>query len=222
MHHHTHCVISDSVIICDVSSTLSRWDELKKSIEVIIEEAHSVVGTSCDIYFINRGSCRGVNSFQQIAHILQDPPSGGTNLVNILNMMAKEHIHSDMGKNLLVHILTDGHPTNSLGQEDIAGLSSWLRSRQFMNKTFYSIILCTDDEEIEKSYRTLEYNPYMNRGIQGVDVTEDYRGESRDVRRARGRAYRFTFGDYIVKTIVGAYDPAIHLIDLPPACCTVN
>ena len=107
------------------------------------------------------------------------------------------------------------------------------------DKVKVSIVLCTDDEEIENIYRPLEYDPGMNVGIPGVDVTEDYRGELRDVRRLRGRQYRFTFGDYIgelmyfifecsvgislftnclcreVKTLVGAVDPTVHLIDLP-------
>ena len=72
-----------------------------------------------------------------------------------------------MGKSLVVHILTDGHPTNSVGSEDMNGFSRWLRNRKFINKTFYSIILCTDDEQIERSYRPLEYNPGRNRGIPG-------------------------------------------------------
>eukprot|EP01034_Spumella_vulgaris_P035548 gene35548-43827_t len=177
----------DSVIICDdsgsmreladpdVGSATTRWGELKKTIEIVIE-AHSVVGTSCDIYFINRGSVRGVQSYAQVAQFFETAPGGGTNLVNVLNKMTSEHIGADMGKPLLVHILTDGHPTNSMGQEDIAGLTNWLRNRTFINKTFYSIILCTDDEEIERSYRPLEFVPGYNRGVQGVDVTEDYRG----------------------------------------------
>lgn len=222
----------DTVLICDdsgsmrdladpdISSQFTRWDELKKSVSIIIE-AHAVVGTTCDIYFINRGSCRGISSYDQVAHIFAQPPHGGTNIVNVLNMMANDHIGADMGKSLIVHILTDGHPTNAYGQEDIAGLTSWLRNRKFINKTFYSIILCTDDEEIEKSYRVLEYNPRYNRGVQGVDVTEDYRGETRDVKRARGQSYRFTFGDYIVKTVIGAIDPSVHLIDLPEPCCII-
>ena len=53
-------------------------------------------------------------------------------------------------------------------------------------------------------------------GIPGVDVTEDYRGERRDVLALRGPSYSFTFGDYIVKCLVGVIDPQIHIIDMPP------
>lgn len=56
-------------------------------------------------------------------------------------------------------------------------------------------------------------------GILGVDVSEDYRGETRDVKRTRGRNYRFTFGDYLVKILVGTIDPTVHDIDLPDSLC---
>ena len=64
---------------------------------------------------------------------------------------------------------------------------------------------------------------FVAAGVPGVDVTEDYRGEARDVRRYRGSSYRFTFADYIVKTVVGSFDPAVHLVDLPAgnSCCVI-
>ena len=225
-------VAYDTVLICDDSgsmrdladpdtgSSTTRWEELKKSVSIIIE-AHAAVGMTCDIYFINRGMCKGVHDFSAVSHMFDDPPHGGTNLANVLSLMARDHIGADMYRPLIVHILTDGHPTNSLGQEDIAGLTYWLRFRSFPNKTFYSIVLCTDDEEIERAYRGLEWDPKYNKGVVGVDVTEDYRGETRDVKRARGQRYRFTFGDYIVKTVLGAIDPTVHMIDMPEACCVI-
>ena len=71
----------------------------------------------------------------------------------------------------------------------------------------------------------MEFNPGVNQGIPGVDFTEDYRGERRDVNRTRGRGYPFSFGDYIVKILIGSIDPTIHLIDLPQGgsgCCVVS
>jgi hypothetical protein len=46
-------------------------------------------------------------------------------------------------------------------------------------------------------YRLLESR--RSTGIPGVDVTANYRGELKLIRGSRGRRYRFTFGDYIVK-----------------------
>jgi len=177
-----------------------------------------------DVYFLNRGAFRGIRKFSQIAHAFATPPSGGTNIVACLDMVYREHARVDLQKPLIVHLLTDGHPTDSYGFENIGQLTNWLANRQWIDRTYFSIILCTDDEEIEIPYRRLEYNPNSwFKGVQGVDVTEDYRGELRDVRMARGnRWYRFTFGDYVVKTVIGAIDPTIHLIDLPDGCAVCN
>eukprot|EP01033_Poteriospumella_lacustris_P011479 gene11479-8167_t len=176
----------------DVGHSLTRWDELKKSLEIIIE-AHSVFNISCDVYFINRGFVRNVQVYSQLQPFLVPPPQGGTNLMNILNMIQRDHIGADMGRPLIIHILTDGHPTDGNGNENIRDVAQWMRLR-----------------------------PYPEKGILGVDVSEDYRGETRDVRNTRGRNYRFTFGDYIVKVLVGAIDPSIHNIDLPASGCILS
>ena len=207
----------------DVNYTFSRWEELKRTVQIIVE-AHELIGVPMDIYFLNRGIYRGISNWSQISHTFSSPPSGFTNIVNILNRVYTDHVSSDMQRNLTVHILTDGHPTDFYGNENIMQLTNWLTNRWLIDRTFFSIILCTDDEEVVSSYRYLEYNPSSwNRGVPGVDVTEDYRGELRDVQYARGsRWYRFTFGDYVVKTLVGAIDPTIHLIDLPDGCSFFN
>jgi hypothetical protein len=38
----------------------------------------------------------------------------------------------------------------------MAGLVAWLQSRPSISKTFISIVLCTDDEDIDRLYRRLE------------------------------------------------------------------
>jgi len=226
-----------SVIICDDSgsmneiadpdtaSRLTRWEELIQAVEIIVE-AHAVFDIACDIYFINRGYVRNVRTFSQVQPYLIEKPHGGTNLLNVLNIVRQNHVGVDMGKPLILHIFTDGHPTNAYGQEDIQSVANWFRNRPLPAKFPVSIVLCTDDEEIERSYRSMEYNPrtISNQGILGVDVTEDYRGEARDVWRTRGRSYRFSFGDYIVKILVGSIDRRVHDIDLPDglnSCCVI-
>lgn len=209
----------------DTGSTLTRWDELKKAMEIIVE-AHAVFGIACDIYFINRGYVRNVQQFSQLQPYLVERPHGGTHLLNILEIISTNHVGVDMGKPLILHLLTDGHPTNAAGQEDIAGFANWLQNRPLPKKFPVSIVMCTDDEEIERAYRALEYNPRsaFSQGIVGVDVSEDYRGESRDVKSTRGKSYRFSFGDYIVKVLVGSIDPTVHVIDLPAGggcACTI-
>jgi hypothetical protein len=208
----------------DVGDNMTRWAELKMIMKIVVE-AHAAVGTVCDVYFINRGAYRNVSSFDQLSSAFAYPPSGGTNLLRVLQQVAADHCNPDLiERKVIIHIFTDGHPTNDQGREDFPALAKWLRRRPCIDKTFFSIILCTDDEYIDQLYRQLEYNPGLNLGIRGVDCTEDYRGELRDVRRTRGWSYPFSFGDYVVKTIAGAIDPSIHLIDLPsqPDCCLIS
>ena len=59
-------------------------------------------------------------------------------------------------KPLVIHIFTDGHPTNQGGYEDMNGLVQWLRTRPNIARTFISICLCTDEEDIDRMYRQLE------------------------------------------------------------------
>ena len=69
----------------------------------------------------------------------------------------QDHMSADqLTKPLVIHIFTDGHPTNQGGYEDMNGLVQWLRTRPNIARTFISICLCTDEEDIDRMYRQLE------------------------------------------------------------------
>jgi hypothetical protein len=223
----------DVVVICDDSGSmsgpadpedpsLSRWAELKQNMAILLR-ATAVFGLPIDVYFINRGVFRGITSYDQLRDAFSRPPSGGTNTVRVMQQIwADRCIGGGLPRPLIVHLFTDGHPTDDNFNEDINGFAYWLRRRPNMEQTFFSILLCTDDEEVCALYRPLEYRVAgrfgwagATQGIQGVDVTEDYRGELRDIRALRGQNFRFSMGDYIVKCLVGAIDPSVHAIDLP-------
>jgi hypothetical protein len=189
----------------------------------ILLRATAVFGLPIDVYFINRGVFRGITSYDQLRDAFSRPPSGGTNTVRVMQQIwADRCIGGGLPRPLIVHLFTDGHPTDDNFNEDINGFAYWLRRRPNIEQTFFSILLCTDDEEVCALYRPLEYRVAgrfgwagATQGIQGVDVTEDYRGELRDIRALRGQNFRFSMGDYIVKCLVGAIDPSVHAIDLP-------
>jgi len=105
----------------------------------------------------------------------------------VLNNIARREFNTDMAQPVLIHLITDGHPTDDFCNENLAQFRTWLVNRRPIERTFVSIMLCTDDEEVDRAYRPFEYNPGVNRGIRGVDVTEDFRGEKRDIVRTRGR-----------------------------------
>jgi len=223
----------DVVLVCDDSGSMNqpaamenpmitRWTELKTSVNLVLQ-ATAAFGKKVDVYFLNRGVFRGITSFEQLAPAFALPPGGGTNTVRILNMVWQEkQITNALQRPLIVHLFTDGHPTNDWGNEDIFGMANWLQRRQAIQRTYFAVLLCTDDEEVVTAYRPFEYRLSgqlgwrgPTTGIPGVDVTEDYRGESRDIRSIRGPQFRFSMGDYIVKCLVGCIDPSVHAVDLP-------
>lgn len=221
----------------DAPQNGTRWFELQQAVRVV-SECHLAVGQSFDAYFLNRGTYRNVTRYEDLDAAFRSAPSGGTNTLATLQRVFQDKAHAEMARPLIVHIFTDGHPTNAFGQEDTASLQNYLASRPHMRRTFISFVLCTDDEDIELIYRPWEYRVRgvmgwrgPTCGIPGVDVTEDYRGELRDVRRVRGMRYRFSYGDYIVKVLMGVVDPAVHAVDLPAGaniygssgggCCTI-
>lgn len=229
-----HSLLSyDVALICDDSGSmalaadadnpnLSRWAELKQAVQIILRVT-AAMGKIVDVYFINRGVFRGVSCWADIAPQFIRPPGGMTNTVAVMQQLwSDRQAGGVMQRPLVVHLFTDGHPTNAFGNEDMNTFAQWLRCRPAIQNTYFAILLCTDDEEVCNMYRPLEYRVQgrfgwtgSTCGIQGVDVTEDYRGEKRDILALRGPRYSFTFGDFIAKCLVGVIDPQVHMVDLP-------
>jgi len=220
----------ESVLICDDSgsmrevadkdtmSPVTRWEELKQIVQIVVE-AHVAFKTKCHLYFINRGYARDVSSWDQVKGLFVELPGGGTNLLPVLELVKQHNVGPDFNPPVL-HIFTDGHPTDYHGNENITAVQNWFSVEQFNKRAFYSIVLCTDDEIVERDYRKLERYVRKNEKI-GIDVTMDYRGEMLDVQETRGKSFRFTFGDYVAKVLCGAIDPTVHNIDLPQCSCII-
>ena len=49
--------------------------------------------------------------------------------------------------------------------------------------------------------------------MTNVDVIDDYKSERNEVQRCRGYNYPFSFGDYVVKALLGVVDPQMDLLD---------
>ena len=43
--------------------------------------------------------------------------------------------------------------------------------------------------------------------MPNLDVIDDYRSEKAEIQRNRGPTFPFSFGDYIVKALLGSLDP---------------
>ncbi len=91
-------------------------------------------------------------------------------------------------------------PTNVTGEPDIATLEGVLRNER-TPLTYVTFLACTDD------LQAVNYLSYWDKAIPKLDVLDDYRSERAEIQRTRGITFPFSFGDYIVKALLGAIDP---------------
>ena len=58
--------------------------------------------------------------------------------------------------------------------------------------------------------------------MRNIDIVDDYKSEKIEVKRAQGQNFSFTFGDYVVKSLIGSIDPEMYNLDEKiNACCNV-
>jgi len=64
----------------------------------------------------------------------------------------------------------------------------------------------------------MEYLNNWDRTIPRLDVVDDFRNEKLEIIRAQGSRFKFSFGDYIVKSLIGSIDPEMDGLD-EAYCC---
>jgi hypothetical protein len=201
------------------SDSTSRWLEMQSILSNMFD-VWSWLGLSVDVVFMNRNNGNSaaelVGSMAELQSAFDAPPYGGTPTVTTLQSVFRRRLSSDAPRPLLTYIFTDGEPDGSFEV-----FERFIEERPHKKHSLLSVILCTDEAEIVERYRRLENEVVLmpdgvwnTIGIPGVDVTEDYAGEVRDVALA-GRPTPLLPGEYLVKCMVGVLDPAVHLIDLP-------
>ncbi len=208
----------DSIADPDTESTITRWGELKMYTNQLMQLCQ-VLGIPFTVAFLNRCGVEGARGPMDALHLFDESPGGYTPTLRALKTIFSQVTE----KPVIIYVLTDGFPTNERGDNNETELEQWLAARPHMDTSFISFILCTDDEDVDRLYRRLEWRrpgiggwKGREAGIRGIDMTEDYRGELRDIRAAqRNPYYPFSQGDYIVKTVVGAIDVTVHMLDVP-------
>lgn len=91
-------------------------------------------------------------------------------------------------------------PTDPKGELDIVELEKVMRNERSPT-TAVTFVACTDDLE------ALDYLNNWDHTMERVDVVDDYRSELAQIREKRGPNVKFTFGDYLVKALIGSIDP---------------
>ena len=81
---------------------------------------------------------------------------------------------------------------------------------------------CTDDDTV------MAYLDHADDNIPRLDVTDDFQSERSQILRAQGPQFHFTFGDYLVKSMLGPVDHYFDSLDTSGAhgkqgdCCTIG
>ena len=184
----------------------TRWTELCRTASLVVELATCLSDSGLSIFFLNRPPMHGVTSAAQVqAAFAHAPPQGFTPLTRSLRAVLSEKRQAISERKLLLVIATDGEPTNESGVVDIRSFLDLLRSLPATVHT--SILACTDDDE------SVAYLNEADSSIPRLDVTDDFGSERIEVLRAQGQGFHFSFGDYVVKCLLGPVDSYFDSLD---------
>jgi hypothetical protein len=183
----------------------TRWTEVQRYCNTVVDLAAALDPDGIDVRFLNRPGFSHVTSMAQVAPAFGPLPTGFTPLTMAVTSILREKAHVIAEKKLLLVIATDGEPTDPSGKVDISSFTQVLRGRPI--NVFVSIIACTDDEG------SVGYLNKLDRVIPRLDVTDDFQSERSEVLRAQGASFRFSFGDYVVKSLLGCVDNSFDHLD---------
>lgn len=216
----------DIVFICDDSGSMKqpittpntksyenlprRWDEMRNIVSTVTKLSMLLDDDGIDVYFLNRDPVKNVTSEEILAQSFNDPPRGQTPILKTLRQVLNDKKHSLSEKKLLIILVTDGEPTDDKGNTDgeIQKLFNCLKNeRKPINKIHTTILACTDDDN------TMNYLENWDSKLENFDVVDDYYSEKIRIQNSMGSTYRFSFGDYIVKILLGSIDKELDQLD---------
>ncbi|CAF0762515.1 unnamed protein product [Didymodactylos carnosus] len=211
------------VFICDDSGSMNtplgditgpfdrlptRWDELKQTVSIVVDIASVLDPDGVDIYFLNREPMFHVKHSSELIPTFAVPPQGPTPIVSVLRQVLADKKAEVQERKLLILLATDGVPTDMDGKRDTRSLEQLLRyGRNPINRIPVTFIACTDDDEC------IGYLNKWDKNIEYVDVVDDYRNEKKEIQNVQGRDFPFSFGDYVVKILMGSVDPWFDDLD---------
>ncbi|CAF1492704.1 unnamed protein product [Adineta ricciae] len=204
------CDDSGSMNTWDGSTQCTRWEKLRYIAQIVMEIGMVFDSNGVDIHFLNAATYKNVKDSTVVDKAFARSPSGYTPLAPVLTKIFQSNL-AKLGrdKKLLVFVCTDGVPTDADGNENIPELQHVMEKVRNVSTTYVSFLICTDETE------TVDYLDEWDREMENIDVTSNYETERQKVRKYRGSRYRFTFGDYVVKALVGAVDPEIDALNEP-------
>lgn len=187
------------------SSNKTRWDELKHVVTEVLDISLIFDPIGMDVHFLNRTSIMNLRDVNKLVPYFRNSPSGGTPLVTKLNEISRMYqTGPGIRFSKLLIIATDGEPSDD--DPHYPGLKNVMR--QLVEQGYHiAFLICTDNAS------QVEYINDIDRLYQQVDVTDDYITEKHQIQRVQGRNFKFSYGDYIVKLLVGSIDSTLDSLD---------
>lgn len=192
----------------------TRWDELQYFAKISIEIATLFDPDGCSVYFLNKkpSPVLNVKDEADLIPLFADRPRGFTPLPRVLDQVLRDNERFLNEKKLLILICTDGEPTDDRGKSAIPVFKQSLLNRS--SRVFTTIVACTDDDA------SVDYLNKWDRQLDNLDVVDDFRSERKEVKAAKGSAFPFSFGDYVVKSLIGSIDPELDNLDEKDQLCS--
>lgn len=183
----------------------TRWDELKRTVSKIVEIASIVNTAGIHVFFLNRPGLMNVTYKGMLDQPFNLKATGSTPMVPVLKSIFQQKSE----KRRLVIVATDGCPDDVGG---ICGVNCLRDVLQYQRAPtdYVTILACTDDVGVMKYLNGWDVE------LERLDVVDDYRSERQQIQAVQGPDFQFSFGDYIVKCMLGAIDPDLDNLDEVP------
>ena len=189
----------------------SRWDELREIVKIVVEIGIIFDTNGVDVHFLNSPETLKIKNPQEVDRIFDVDLCGYTPMVSTLKKVFKSDLaRVGRDKKLLVIVATDGEPTDYEGNEDLNRFEKVMKETRNQETTFVSFLLCTDVPRYADLFQ------HYDASMRHVDVIDDYETEKAKVRERMGENYRFEYGDYVVKALIGSIHSEIDEINDPP------
>jgi len=195
--------------ISPFSQLPTRWDELRHVVSIVVDLASTLDPDGIDIYFLNRSPLLHVTDSSQLNETFSRLPNGPTPITRVLKEVLNVKRAHILDRKLLILIATDGLPTGDKGQNDLPALEKVLRHERqpSMDRIYVSFIACTND------LQSVGYLNRFDKTIPYVDVLDDYESERKEILAVQGQTFPFSYGDYVVKILMGSIDQWFDQLD---------
>lgn len=200
-------IIDDSASMAlPAENGITRWQEMAKTFADCLIVAYPYTrGTDLD--FLNTGSHLDVYQDHVLTYFNQRGPCQETStpLCKVLNkvLLRARQRYIKTGVKTLVFIWSDNQPTDGT----IDDMNKMLKDLKLRDPRACSVMFLAATNDI----KTMEFLDTIDRCSEGLDVCDDFLTERDQTLQACGR--EITYGDYIVKCLLGAILPKYDHID---------